>query len=143
MTTPRGIQADVPESVLGAYIVAQLPGWIIAAFASWWAISALELRVPLVLLCLAGWVAKDFALYPFLRRFYHAEPPAKRMIGVGGVTVTSLEPEGLVRVGGELWKARTVEEGGSIPEGAAVQVRDIDGLVLFVEAHDAAAPSQQ
>ncbi len=141
MNKTRATQTNVQGSPLGPYVTAQIPGWIIAAFAAWWAIGTLEFRVWVVLLFLAGWVAKDIALFPVLGRFYRSEHPAKRMIGAAGVAVTTLEPEGLVRVGGELWQAQSTAVETSISEGTTVRVCDISGLLLFVEAHEARATS--
>lgn len=53
------------------------------------------------------------------------------LVGKRGIAVGALWPHGQVRVNGELWNARC--EGGCDP-GSAVVVREIDGLVLEVEA---------
>ena len=53
------------------------------------------------------------------------------LVGKRGIAVDALWPVGQVRVTGELWNARC--EGGCDP-GSAVVVREIDGLVLEVEA---------
>ena len=62
-------------------------------------------------------------------------PPAtgrEEMLGQVGIVREPLDPEGLVFVHGELWKARATD-GDSIPAGAAVTVERIgDGLVLDV-----------
>ncbi len=62
-------------------------------------------------------------------------PPAtgrEEMLGQVGIVREPLDPEGLVFVHGELWKARAAD-GDSIPAGAAVTVERIgDGLVLDV-----------
>lgn len=52
------------------------------------------------------------------------------LVGKRGVAIDALWPEGQVRVGGEIWKARC--RGGCDP-GAAVVVRRVEGLVLEVE----------
>jgi membrane-bound serine protease (ClpP class) len=53
------------------------------------------------------------------------------MIGEIGVARTSLVPDGKVFVHGELWNARA---DGSIPEGARVRVRRVEGLRVDVES---------
>jgi membrane-bound serine protease (ClpP class) len=45
----------------------------------------------------------------------------------------SSDGEGMVRVRGELWRARAR---GPIPEGARVRVVDVDGLTVHVEPMD-------
>jgi membrane-bound serine protease (ClpP class) len=52
------------------------------------------------------------------------------LVGKRGVAIDALWPEGQVRVGGEIWKARCA--GGCDP-GTAVVVRRIDGLILDVD----------
>lgn len=48
-----------------------------------------------------------------------------------GIVVRTLAPEGMVRVEGSLWRARSLD-GARIPEGAAIEVVDRDGLCLLV-----------
>ncbi len=54
------------------------------------------------------------------------------LIGQVGVVRQALEPEGLVFVHGELWRART-ENGDAVPPGSEVRVEELDeGLTLRV-----------
>ena len=46
------------------------------------------------------------------------------------MALTALEPEGVVRVAGEEWSARTAGE--PVAEGEQVWVYDVDGLALVV-----------
>ena len=63
-------------------------------------------------------------------------PPAKgpeAIVGTEGVAIgRGLNPDGIVRVASEEWKA-VVDGGRSIPAGGAVRVTRLDGLVLTVE----------
>ena len=52
------------------------------------------------------------------------------LVGVTGVAIDDLFPEGQVRVNGEIWRARC--EAGC-DAGAAVVVRAVNGLTLEVE----------
>ena len=54
----------------------------------------------------------------------------RRIVGQEGVAVTALDPEGVVRVGGEEWSARTM--GTAVAEGEQVWVYDVEGLALVV-----------
>ncbi len=60
-----------------------------------------------------------------------AKTGREEMIGLKGIVVRELNPEGMVRVRGELWKAVS-DEGGRIPVGARVVVVGMDGLTLRV-----------
>lgn len=52
------------------------------------------------------------------------------LVGKRGVAVDALWPEGQVKLGGEIWKARC--DGGCDP-GTAVVVREVRGLTLIVD----------
>jgi membrane protein implicated in regulation of membrane protease activity len=120
------------RQVIGPYFLAQVPGWILAAIVLWalqhWGALTPAYAAGLLLL----WIVKDVLLFPVMRRFYEPEPAGKGLIGEGGTAVTALAPDGLVRVQGVLWRARSEQE---IPAGAAVRVRDVDGLTLLVVPH--------
>jgi membrane-bound serine protease (ClpP class) len=60
------------------------------------------------------------------------------MIGEEGTARTAVSPDGVVVVRGAPWRART-NRATPIPEGAAVRVAAIDGLVLEVEPRQGAA----
>lgn len=49
-----------------------------------------------------------------------------------GYVTTDLNPEGLVRVRGEIWRAKS-KRGVTIPAGTQVKITGRDGLTLFVE----------
>lgn len=55
------------------------------------------------------------------------------MVGSVGVAASSISREGMVRVHGELWKARSAHP---VAEGESVRVLAVHGLVLTVEAND-------
>lgn len=52
------------------------------------------------------------------------------LVGKRGVAVGDLWPDGQVRVGGEIWKARC---DGYCDAGTEVAVREVDGLTLIVD----------
>ena len=55
---------------------------------------------------------------------------AENLVGAVGKTVEQLNPEGHIRVQGELWQARASE---AVPAGTNVRVVAIDDLTLEVE----------
>ncbi|MCS7008101.1 MAG: NfeD family protein [Thermoleophilia bacterium] len=55
---------------------------------------------------------------------------AESLEGREGIALGDLRPEGQVKVGGEIWRARCR---GGVDRGARVVVRRVDGLVLEVE----------
>jgi membrane-bound serine protease (ClpP class) len=62
------------------------------------------------------------------------------LVGRPGVAASRIDPEGQVRVQGEIWEARS---GAPVERGSEIVVRAVDGLVLEVEpaAPDAAEAS--
>ena len=52
------------------------------------------------------------------------------MIGLKGTVVEQLKPVGVIRVGDEYWKARTVSE--NVAVGEEVEILGLDGLTLRV-----------
>lgn len=112
-----------------------MPGWALALVVVG-VLVTMEQISPLlagVLFCL--WIAKDFAFYPLVRVAYEPSPShgAGPLIGALGTATTPLDPEGWVRVGSELWRARVDAAGAPIEAGAAVRVLDVRDLTLQVE----------
>lgn len=101
---------------------------------------------PVVLISVAAFVGVFFAvlLRKVLRvRRMPAAQGAETVVGHTGIALgAGLNPEGIVRVSSEEWRA-TSADGSSIPAGAAVRVTRLDGLVLTVDRdsseHEAAA----
>ncbi|MFC1925724.1 NfeD family protein [Chloroflexota bacterium] len=58
----------------------------------------------------------------------------KSMLGLSGNAVTPLDPEGLIRARGELWKAECTD--GTICAQEAVIIVSIQGLKLIVKRKD-------
>jgi membrane protein implicated in regulation of membrane protease activity len=123
---------------LRTYLPLQVPGWMLGAVVIWVLHQSALIGAPTALTLLALWILKDLLMFPVMRRFYRPEPAERRIVGRRGVAVTDVAPNGLVRVGGELWQAHSDEQ---IPEGSEITVRDIQGLQLRV-ATDSTSPPQ-
>ncbi len=83
----------------------------------------------------AGWAAKDIALYPLTWKAYDSSPAGDRfsLVGERGVAREQLNPAGHVRVRGALWRAQTAAGARPVAAGEAVRVRAVRGLTLIVE----------
>lgn len=55
----------------------------------------------------------------------------EEMMGMKGKVIQTLEPEGMIRIRGELWKAKS-KNGEKIPAGEEVEVVGVEGLMLIV-----------
>jgi membrane protein implicated in regulation of membrane protease activity len=115
-------------------VLIQLPGWILLALLlvalhQWLAVPAWVGAAALVV-----WLVKDAALYPLVREAYRPnhEAASRRMIGARGVAAERIDPVGFVRLGAELWRARTESGRGVVEAGDTVEVREVEGLTLYV-----------
>jgi len=87
-----------------------------------------------VIIAVTGTVAALFLILVYLVARSHARRPAtgkEALIGARAIVRRALEPEGMVFVEGELWRARSLS--GPIPAGQTVRVVGLEGLVLLVE----------
>ncbi len=109
--------------------------WEAMLVALWlWGLPALGIRLHLSVLVAAMVVLAIYAAVSFsigtraLSR--KAVIGMADMVGSKGKVVSPLAPEGMVRIGSELWVAKSVE--GNIDKGEEVKVVGQGGLMLFV-----------
>ena len=116
------------------YFLLQIPGWVLAAILlgtlNYWDVLPLWVLISAWVI----YVAKDFVLYPHLRRGYesHGKTGAEALIGSIGIAKQALEPEGYVQVHGELWQACADPKDLAITAGRLVRVVAASGLTLRV-----------
>ena len=121
---------------LRRYVLYQIPGWLLAIAVA----VALHYRVDLPTVwgigLVAAWAIKDAALYPLLRASYEANSLSaiERLIGLEGVAVEPLAPQGYIRVRGELWLAQHHPPLSEVNRGHRVSVCGVRGTVLLVQS---------
>jgi membrane protein implicated in regulation of membrane protease activity len=115
------------------YCLFQLPGalavtGLLLLLVHWWGLAPRLAAAFLVI-----WLLKDLALYPFLRKAYEPRSGGgvDALLGAVAIARDRLDPDGYVRVGHELWRARARH--GPVERGGAVRVVDVQGLTLVVE----------
>ncbi|OGO30893.1 MAG: hypothetical protein A2Z29_01415 [Chloroflexi bacterium RBG_16_56_11] len=111
----------------------------VAIWAVWrWLLpeAGIYLPVALLVVVMVGWAGIAAWLFVFTSRTLKKDVPAglPSMVGTTGRVASDLDPEGLVKIGGELWGA--VSTGGDIYAGAKIVVVAQDGLKLFVSKMD-------
>jgi len=124
-----------PRVVL-RYILLQVPGVLGVSLA----LLALRLWLELSWWWVGGgllvWVIKDAVLFPFVWPSYAEQGGSAEdrysLVGQQGVVAVRLEPGGMVRLRGERWQARLVEENTSLEVGAPMEVVQVEGLTLLV-----------
>lgn len=140
--TGHPARPPVTSALLLRYTAFQIPGQVLVGIGAWLAWDLFEVDGRLALAVVAAWIAKDVLLFPLVRVAY--APGDDRgpggLRGARGVVVEALAPEGRVRVGAELWRARLREGAGPVGEGSAVRVERVEGLTVVVVPEDADAP---
>ncbi|HXH58491.1 NfeD family protein [Iamia sp.] len=102
--------------------------------------EGLSLSWITLLVGIGGMLVFVIGAMPAMVRTRFSTPTIGRgwMIGEEGEAVTSVDPDGVVRVRGASWRART-NRATPVPAGDAVRVVEVDGLLLEVEPLEGAA----
>ena len=84
------------------------------------------------------WIVKDLVIFPWVRRAYtnDAKTGTEQLIGAKAVAQERLNPEGFVKINGELWKARIDPVDQIVSPNSIVRVRAANGLTLIVETEN-------
>ena len=99
-----------------------------------WGLPQLDIHIPLpaLIVIMVAWAA--FAVFTFRKgtQALKRKPVVglSDMVGSKGKVVDQLDPQGMVRIKGELWEAISV--GGKVSTGKEVTVVGQDGLKLIV-----------
>jgi membrane-bound ClpP family serine protease len=100
-----------------------------------WLLPKIDVHIPLFALILIMLAWAGFAVFTYLlgSRALRRKPEGglADMLGTRGEVVKRLDPEGMVRIKGELWKAKSA--GRKIKAGEEVTVVGQKGLKLIVE----------
>ena len=90
----------------------------------------LALSIYLFLLFLSGLMY--YGMFTVMGRKRKVRTGFEEMIGEEALVVEDINPEGKVKIGDELWTARS--RGGTFLKGERVKISDHEGLTLMVEA---------
>ena len=107
----------------------------IAIYAIWrWVLPGFDIILPVGALIgmMVGWGIFSVSLFVLTSNILKKQIPAglPSMLGTRGRVTSPLSPEGMVRIKGELWAAKS--KTGSINAGEDVEVVGEDGLKLVV-----------
>ena len=115
-------------------ILATLVEEIAAVAVVLWVLPSLGVNIPTggLIGIMAGLVTWAVFSYRFGSRALMKKPVAglSDMIGLQGEVVKPLAPEGVIRIGSELWRAKTTDR--KINVGKRITVVEQDGLKLIV-----------
>ena len=100
-----------------------------------WLLPKIDVHIPLfaVILIMLAWAGFAVFSYRMGSRALRKKPEGglSSMLGMRGEVVKRLDPEGMVRIRGENWKAKSA--GRKIEKGTEVTVVGQKGLKLIVE----------
>jgi membrane-bound serine protease (ClpP class) len=103
-----------------------------------WLLPRFDIRLPLfvLIIIMLAWLGLAIFTYHMGSRALKKKPEVglSDMVGSRGEVVKSLDPEGMVRIRGELWKAKSA--GRKIEVGVEITVVGREGLKLIVRRLD-------
>lgn len=82
----------------------------------------------IIILSLFAIIAFEF--YVFYPHFRKPRSGREEMIGLSGIAIEELNPEGQVKIRGEIWEAKAVDN--KVKKGEKIEVVNMDGLKLLV-----------
>lgn len=127
------VQTGVPRIWTGVGIVAHVVGTFLLY-------EGRSLSWITVLVGIVGMLLFVLTAMPAVVRARFSTPTIGRawMVGEAGEAVVDVAPDGVVRVRGALWRART-NRATPVAAGDRVRVAEVDGLLLEVEPEEGAA----
>jgi len=98
-----------------------------------WGLPQVGIQIPLagLIALMVAWCAWSVYTYRLGSRALKMKPVLPTMVGSKGKVTSPLVPQGLVRIKGELWIAKSTSE--KIDIGEEVTVVEQDGLKLIVD----------
>ncbi|WP_297069659.1 NfeD family protein [Thermococcus sp.] len=113
------------EVIAGFFLLLVLPGF------------GVKVPLPIVAVVIGFLVLKDFIIAPFILKGGlegrpHTEPES--LLGREALVVEDLNPEGLVKVDGELWSAECIN--GTAKRNDVVRIKGVEGTKLLVERRE-------
>jgi len=118
------------------YTMLQLPGVVLVGMVLWGvhAISGISERMTWALLLF--WIIKDTLLFFLVWPAYQVTDGDGwySLNGLRGEVRKALQPEGVIRIRGALWKARVENESEVIPVGTQVEIVGREGIRLIVRS---------
>jgi len=121
--------------IIKRYALFQIPALLILTFIYLLINQFYPISIYLFLVFMLLWIIKDMTLYPLTWRSYDVNPKTNGnpLYGKTGICLEDLNPQGRVKIRGEIWKARSRQNGRHVKKGKSIVVLDAEGLTLVVE----------
>jgi membrane protein implicated in regulation of membrane protease activity len=119
------------KDALKRYVLFQIPELIITLLILLIVRHFFDLSFWIILLILSASILKDIIMFPFVWKSYLVQDPQDHANIKGQICIATedFEGQGMVRLNGELWKARS---SNPVQKDDRLIVKKIDGLQLFV-----------
>ncbi|MBN1974756.1 MAG: NfeD family protein [Sedimentisphaerales bacterium] len=126
------------QKALIKYILLQIPELVVLIIALALINRFITIPTWLMITIIVIWIGKDIALFPKVWKSYVSDNPSpmEQLIGMNGIAMDSLNPDGYVKVKGELWKAEIRDLEFPLKEGDEIKVSDVEGMTLIVKRSD-------
>jgi membrane protein implicated in regulation of membrane protease activity len=127
------------------YVLLEIPGWVLLAFFLWVLVNSDAVPRWGSIAFFVIWVVKDLVQFPWLRSAYEGEvrTGTERLVGMKASAQSNLDPEGYVRINGELWRAQVKTGNPPIRRHSGVRILGARGLTLLVELDGGEKQSDQ
>ncbi|MGD8760977.1 MAG: NfeD family protein [Desulfobacteraceae bacterium] len=125
---------DIPGRIYLRYGLLMIPGTLVLVLILIVILQWISIPSWLFWSIIGAWLAKDIIMFPYVWRAHDMSRPgiSRSMIGECGIVKKRLDPSGYIQIGGELWRAESVEAGLPIEIGQVVKVIKMEGLKLYV-----------
>lgn len=116
------------------YILLQIPELILLIIAMIICGKFINIPTWVPITVISIWIVKDILLFPKVWKAYQTnhQTPVEKLIGMNGIAMDNLNPNGYVKVNGELWKAKISDTKLPVEKGDKIKVIDARGMQLIV-----------
>lgn len=126
------------KKVILKYVLIQLAELVLVVGVLVLLVHLVDMAVWLAVVVVALWLVKDVALFPKVWKAYAVDEnsPLRSLLGSEAIVMYGLDPDGYVRVNGELWRAECTDKTRPAKGGDRVVVVEVRGMTLMVAARD-------
>ena len=134
MLKQNGVQTKQTQRTLSMVIVGTIAQEVVAALFLFLLLPKVDVNLPLwlkivILVAIIVWSVVTYK--PYRKALERPScDPQQAIIGKRGIAMSRLNPEGLVRIEGETWKAAILDD--VVEVGSSITVKEANGLKLVV-----------